>query len=194
MKIVKEGGFSMCGRYFFDLEASYATLRKLNITKEQLSLFEFSKNEVFPSQQALVFIEEKEEKQLVLDVKKWGIEGFHGNLLINARYETIHQKPTFNRIMHKRCIIIASGFYEWVKNGNKKDKIYIQKDDHEMMFMAAIFNERNEFVILTDQSQNTMADIHDRTPLLLNLEEMKQWLHYGHRLEVDNENLSFMKI
>lgn len=171
----------MCGRYFVQLDESEVAL-KIKKRMEQLSIEDVAINEVFPSQKALVLIPKKQG--IDIDVKKWGIEG--KSLLINARNETIHEKYTFQRIQKNRCAILANGFYEW----KDKQKIYITTNEN-YMYLAGLYNENNEFVILTGNSEFEMKEIHDRTPLIMNFEEMKDYLKFKIDPIVNNQHLYF---
>ncbi|MGN1343236.1 MAG: SOS response-associated peptidase family protein [Traorella sp.] len=172
----------MCGRYFIELDESEIA-RKIKQRLNQLSIDDYQTKEVFPSQNAIVLIPNK--NQVDVDVKKWGIQS--KSLLINARSETIHEKYTFKKIEKNRCVILANGFFEW----NKKKKIYITKENEPFIYFAGIYNEKNEFVILTGNSEDQMKQIHPRTPIIFNHQEMLDYLN--HRIDpfVNNQNLHF---
>lgn len=179
----------MCGRYYFDLESSYEEFIKLQISWDLFADLEFATHEVFPSQNALLLI--AKDDRLIPRVMKWGITSAKRTCLINARGETITSRPTFKRMLDQRCVVLANGFYEWKENGKHKDKIYIQNEDHSLMYLAGIYNEQNEFVIVTAESKNDMAKVHDRTPIIYHRDEMKQYLRKGLPYDEDNHNLIF---
>lgn len=172
----------MCGRYFVELDESEIA-RKIKQRLRQLSIDDYATQEVFPGQFALVLVPSK--NGIEVDVKKWGIES--KNLLINARSETIHEKYTFKKITKNRCVILANGFYEW----NKKKKIYITKEDKPYMYLAGLYDHENHFVVLTGESEDKMKYIHHRTPIILNQEEMKDYLNFRIDPFVNNQNLHF---
>lgn len=182
----------MCGRYYFDLESSYEEFIKLQISMDLFADLEFATHEVFPSQNALLLIAQGD--QLIPRVMKWGITSAKRKCLINARGETITSRPTFRKMLDQRCVVLANGFYEWKENGKHKDKIYIQNEDHSLMYLAGIYNEQNEFVIVTAESKNDMAKVHDRTPIIYHRDEMKQYLRMGLPYVEDNRNLIFENI
>ena len=95
----------MCGRYFFELRELPAFAR-LKQKIEQQALFEYAREEVFPSNSALVLVDGQEDYEL--DVMKWGIEGPYGRL-INARSEGIEKKKTFRPMLSKKCLIPLHG-------------------------------------------------------------------------------------
>lgn len=181
----------MCGRYFFELAEGMA-FYKLKKKIDQLALFEYAREEVFPSNQALVLVSD-EHDDYTLDVMKWGITGYKGNLLINARSEGIEDKRTFQPMLDKRCLIPCNGFYEWMKTGKQKQKIYIRKKDEPLVYMAGIYNKDKEFVIVTGESQQEMKEVHGRTPIMISEEQISSYFADDISFEVDNASLTFTK-
>ena len=180
----------MCGRYYFAFEDS-VPFQRLQYKVEQKALFEYAREEVFPSQKALVLT--RGENDYDVDVMKWGMEGYQGKRLINARKEGIEQKKTFAPYLKKRCLIPCNGFYEWVKTGNGKQKIYIRKQDMPLFYLAGIYNEKKEFVIVTGEASDAMAQIHNRTPIIVREEQIISYLQEELAFQVDNEDLLFIK-
>ena len=165
----------MCGRYFFELK--------------ELPAFARLKHKI--EQQALVLVNGQED--FSLDVMKWGIEGPYGKL-INARSEGIEKKKTFRSMLSKKCLIPCNGFYEWVKVGKQKQKILIQREDAPLFYLAGIYNEHKEFVIVTGESVRQMKDIHDRTPILMLEDQIPLYLQDELEFQVDNERLTFTAV
>ena len=157
----------MCGRFHFGIlpdkkgEQIKQRAEKLNLVYKQ--------GEIFPTDNVLCII--PKESKIDLSVMKWGINS--KSLLINARVETIEDRPTYNGIKNNRCAVICNGFYEWDK---QKNKYYINFDE-EYMYLACIFNEENELVILTQASSGEFENIHDRVPIIMNQEEMINYIH-----------------
>lgn len=172
----------MCGRYFVDLNYNEITM-KIKERLEMLSIFDYAQNEIYPTQNAIVLI--KKNNQIDADVMRWGIEG--KSLLINARHETLNERITYKKIKENRCVVVANGFFEW-KN---KKKIYITHASEPVIYLAAIYNEKHEFVILTGNSENQMKKIHDRTPIIMNQNEMKEYLAMKLQPKVKNDYLHF---
>ena len=108
-----------------------------------------------------------------------------GPLLINARAETIAEKPAFKAAAReRRCIVPASGFYEWTKDpdGNRLPW-YITRADGAPMALAGIWQDwdRGEerlrtFAIVTTAANETMSRIHHRMPVILEPEDWALWL------------------
>src|SRR5450631_2457457 len=117
------------------------------------------------------------------DHMKWGLIPFWakdqkiGSSLINARSETVHEKPAFRHcIKSRRCIIPASGFYEWLRVGDQKQPNYILMADGGIMAFAGIWDQWHlpgedllleSFSILTTEANELLAPIHDRMPVIL---------------------------
>lgn len=181
----------MCGRYYFCPEKlpAFHTLKK---KIEQQQLFEYASDEVFPSQQALVMIADGDD--YALQVMKWGIAGYKGNLLINARCETIEEKPTFQPMLSKRCLIPCNGFFEWVTTGGTKHKMYIRKKGKAVSYLAGIFNSQDEFVIVTGEALHDMKKIHKRTPIILSEQQATRYLQGRLNFEVNNDDLLFDEV
>ncbi len=104
----------------------------------------------------------------------------------NARIETLTQKPSFREsIKFKRCIVPASGFYEWQKLEHKKQPYYIFRADRNPIAFAGLWDawtdretgERIESCsIVTMPATRLMAEIHDRMPAILEPEHFDVWL------------------
>jgi putative SOS response-associated peptidase YedK len=106
--------------------------------------------------------------------------------MINARSETVDQKPAFRTaIRFRRCIIPASGFYEWQKVEGKKHPFYITlKDDRPMLF-AGVWDHWKatdgtvveSFTILTTITNDLIKPLHDRMPVILDTNDINLWLN-----------------
>lgn len=179
----------MCGRYFFQLKDNdHCFFQEQLFHQEELS---FCQGEIFPSQDALVLW--KHDREIIPTVMKWGIQGYQGRLLINARMEGLETKRTFRPLLEQRCAVVANGFFEWRKNGAHKDKFYIRKQGCELIYLAALYNSAHEFVIVTGEAQKEMARIHERTPLLMEERTMRAYLEKRRGFTVDNEDLMIEK-
>jgi putative SOS response-associated peptidase YedK len=75
-------------------------------------------------------------------------------------------------MIDKRCAIICNGFYEW---NSEKDKFFIHTDE-EYVYLAGIYNESDELLIITRQADDSFSKIHSRIPLLMNRMEMLEYL------------------
>ncbi|MGE5415654.1 MAG: SOS response-associated peptidase [Acidobacteriota bacterium] len=127
----------------------------------------------------------------VLKMMKWGLIPFWskdesiGSRLINARFETLTEKPAFKHAVKKRrCIIPADGYYEWLKMDKAKVPMRIVKQDGGLFGLAGLWDawqrpdgERIEtFTIITVDAAPGISHIHNRMPLILPEDMEQEWL------------------
>jgi putative SOS response-associated peptidase YedK len=143
-----------------------------------------------------------------IELMRWGLVPFWakdikmGYSLINARSESIQEKPTFRQPFHKqRCLIPSDGYYEWKKDGSgsKTPSIpyYFSCLDHKPFFFAGIWDRwhmepENDLLscsIITCAANEIVAPIHDRMPVMLNPEDSWNWL----LMEDPNQLKAFLK-
>ncbi len=87
--------------------------------------------------------------------------------MINARSETVRDKPLFKRaIRHRRCVIVSTAYYEWLPTSNGKQPYCIRAVDHGPLLMAGIY-ENATCAIMTRAARSDLQHIHDRMPVLL---------------------------
>ena len=117
----------------------------------------------------------------------WGIKPSWGKqpsrLLINARSETVNQRPTFRESFQKRrCLIISDGFYEWQATREGKQPFRIVLKTGEPFAFAGIWQEvdgRPAYVILTTEANGVMRPIHERMPVILRRPQLASWIDSG---------------
>ena len=132
---------------------------------------------VAPSQSATVIIRDGLHNAAIS--AEWGLRppGGTNTMLINARMETANEKPTFSdAFLHSRCIVVASGWYEW---SAPKTPWYIQLCDGGVMAMAGLLfrcGAQSRFVIMTSAADKKLAEIHHRQPLVLGAGDEEDWL------------------
>ena len=120
----------------------------------------------------------------MLAAMTWGIATPQNTRpLINARSETMFEKPTFRDAARlRRCLVIASGWYEWQA---PKKPYYIHRADDAPMGMAGLYwddgtaEASRRCVIVTTAADNDLADIHHRAPLVLDPPQFDDWLNPG---------------
>ena len=121
------------------------------------------------------FLTENGDK-IVGEFQRWGLPGFKGRQIINARAETVTEKTMFKRsIAWQRCVIPATGFYEW---DSAKHKYFFQLPG-QPIYLAGIYDNSNDincFIILTTAPNESVSVIHDRMPLMLTREQVRPWL------------------
>ena len=115
----------------------------------------------------------------------WVKEAKPSDEIINARAETITEKPSFKQAVQKRrCLILADGFYEWKKSVPKKIPYRIILADSKPFAFAGIWElrknaegvEEPHFAIITVEPNEVMAPIHNRMPAILGKDQEKEWL------------------
>lgn len=141
--------------------------------------------------QELLTVRQRSEGERILSTVKWGLvphwakDASAGSRMINARCETIHEKPSFRQaIRSRRCIVPASGFFEWLATPSGKIPHYITMRDNSPFSFAGIWDSwRSEngedletCAILTTGANSLMAQIHDRMPVILHSGEFDLWL------------------
>jgi putative SOS response-associated peptidase YedK len=126
-----------------------------------------------------------------LDLLRWGLipswskDESIGSKMINARAETLAEKPSFKRLLNtKRCLVVADGFYEWRKEQGGKTPMYITLKEHTLFAIAGLWdtwrNPAGEQIrtctLITTQPNDLVASIHNRMPVILSSEAQKAWL------------------
>ncbi|HPI20412.1 MAG TPA: SOS response-associated peptidase [Candidatus Kapabacteria bacterium] len=176
----------MCGR--FALSAKTKQIEKLVPgIKSEIEIT--PRYNIAPSQNVLSVLN---SNSLQLNFLKWGLIPFWskdekiGSKLINARIETVQEKPAFrNSLKSKRCIIFADGFYEWDKNSSVgKIPYFIKLKSNEPFAFAGLWDSWkntdntviNSCSIITTQSNELMKNIHSRMPVILQNEIIQKWL------------------
>lgn len=182
----------MCGRYTQTQETETLQARfKFEPTDIVLN----PRYNLAPGQDAPVVIQEESR---VLKLMRWGLvpswakETSTGYKMINARAETLTQKPSFKKSFQgRRCLVLADGFYEWRKNGHqaKTPLRFILKSREPFAFaglwevwQGADETERSgrspllSFTIITTEANDLIRPIHDRMPVILQPEDEDVWL------------------
>ena len=129
--------------------------------------------------------------QRVMDAFQWGLipswakDPAIGNKLINARAETVADKPSFRRaFLHRRCLILADGFYEWKLEGTRKRPVHITLRDRSGFAFAGLWERWQSpegvavksCTIITTEANAFMRAIHHRMPVILPKESEEAWL------------------
>jgi putative SOS response-associated peptidase YedK len=118
-------------------------------------------------------------------IPSWAKDPSIGNNLINARAETIGEKPSFRTAFAKRrCLIVADGFYEWKQDGKKKVPWYFYLKSGEPFGLAGLYEtwmspDRkliNTCTIITTGANKLILPIHDRMPVIVPQELERTWL------------------
>ena len=135
-----------------------------------------------------------EDKRAIAIQLRWGlVPGWArdikvGSALINARIETVAEKPSFRSAWKaRRCIVPASGYYEWRPEDGIKQPYWIHDSQGPMILFGGIWDNwktpegewLQSFAIITTAAGDDMVELHDRTPLMLSGAVLDAWLHGG---------------
>lgn len=149
---------------------------------------------VAPGQQVLAVRQDADKPVRVLSHMKWGLIPFWakdaniGYKMINARAETILEKPAYREsIRSRRCLIPADGFYEWKHEGKEKLPFCFAMVDDSVFAFAGIWdrwkNPQGQIIescsILTTTPNELTHDVHDRMPVILERDVYDLWLDPG---------------
>jgi putative SOS response-associated peptidase YedK len=180
----------LCGRYNLVTDAE-ALLAYFEIEQ---ALFDLSapRYNIAPSQQVPVIRQAAQGR--VLSGARWGLvphwskESKPGYSTINARAESVADKPAYrDPFKHKRCLIPASGFYEWKQEDGQKTPYHIHLPDGEMFAFAGLWDHWDKegagfdsctFIVTT--ANETMQPIHNRMPVILQKAQYNSWLNTNH--------------
>jgi len=174
----------MCGRF----GASY---RDIKTVWNLHGSFSFqTRYNVAPSQEVPVII--RNEGRNEAKVMKWGLvpswapDPSIGQRMINARSETLLEKPSFKQAVdNRRCLVPANGFYEWRHDGKRKVPMWIQFKTREPFAFPGLWDcwiDRDTgtnlytFTIITTRANALLRPIHDRMPVMYDREMGRQWL------------------
>jgi len=169
----------MCGRFTL-----HTPIHEL---VERFDLFDFSLSytpsyNIAPTHSVLTVVAgETTPKPLYM---QWGLtppwqQQRPGKPLINARLETLAEKPTFRRLVNsRRCLILADGFFEWKKEGAAKYPVYITLDQGKPFAFAGLWDsgEVPSCTIVTQDAASSLKEVHDRMPVILAPESEALWL------------------
>jgi putative SOS response-associated peptidase YedK len=174
----------MCGRY--TLRTPVDSLVEAFEIEEYPSSLTPSYN-IAPTQEVAAVVEEDEKRKL--EMLRWGLipswakDPAIGNKMINARAETVSEKPSFRKAFKvRRCLILADGFYEWQKTDNGKQPYYIKMQDDSPFAFAGLWEiwqneeEIRSATIITTDANDLMDEIHHRMPVILPPEDYAMWL------------------
>lgn len=201
----------MCGRYYVNDETAREIeklIKQINeiIRKEHSEcgvqqggqmIENIHCGDIYPTCMAPVLVFDKGEMRC--EQQRWGfpkyqVNAYHNKgdgkslgkqVIFNARCETAIEKPTFKEsIRHRRAVIPAAWFYEWSR---EKEKNIFYREEQPVLFMAGCFRkyeDNDRFVILTTEANASMQPVHDRMPLVLEREEIAEWLSDGNKTEM----------
>jgi putative SOS response-associated peptidase YedK len=176
---------TMCGRY---------TLENVQEISERFQArqlrFELASTYNIAPSQDLPVVKSEEDGDRAIRLMHWGLiprwrSGRGGVALINARAETAAEKPMFRvLIRRRRCLVPASGFYEWQARAHRKQPYFVTVKDQPLFAFAGLYDVAanddgdpvGSYVILTTRANALLSTIHDRMPVILRPEDEALWL------------------
>ena len=168
----------MCGRYHFSAEL-LDEIRDLTEQKDWKLELGVLDRDIHPGDTAPVITAAGDQGgSLRACRQKWGYPGPGGKGLgFNARSESVFEKRMFrDSVSQRRAAVPVSWFYEWNKN---KEKFTFTKEGSRILFLAGFYGryeDGDRFVILTTQANASMAPVHSRMPLVLEREQVREWI------------------
>ena len=174
----------MCGRYVSIEEEELMEFRKIvDEVSKKISENEIKYGEVFPTNDVVVLYSHRNKR--VLSSAKWGFPNYKGGVVINARSESVDEKPMFrNSFITRRCVMPAAGYYEWLTDGKTKTKYQIGINDKKIIYLAGLYNifvdkEGQKYpatTIITTTPHPDIEFIHNRMPVILSDNNVEKWL------------------
>jgi putative SOS response-associated peptidase YedK len=181
---------TMCGRYVVAYDPQ-TLVAGFSLTR----VVPFPRRWNVTPQSAVPVVHETKEGERVGELMRWGLvphwakDAAIGHKLNNARAESAAEKPSFRQALRRRrCILPASGFYEWQATPGGKQPWYISSSSGEPLAMAGLFeawrpDDSAEWLltccVLTTAPNTLMAPIHDRMPVMLAQADWAAWLDRG---------------
>lgn len=177
----------MCGRFAF-YSPSEATAALFGVSG---SVAVEPRYNIAPTQ-SIAAIREDEDRTRELVMLRWGLVPFWakdpaiGNRMINARAETVAEKPSYRAAFrHRRCIVLADGFYEWRKEGDAKTPYFISLASGEPFGLAGLWENWKDkdsdaslqtTTLITTAANEFMTPLHHRMPVIVHPDSANDWL------------------
>lgn len=189
----------MCGRYAVKMKEDLWERFKVDVRLMELAdLFN-----VAPTDSAPIIVEEDGKRILKPAafglIPEWSKTGKLDWATINAKSETIDDKPAFKKsFRNKRCLIPASGYFEWAEVGKEKLPTMYSRKDGDFFAFAGIYDvwrspdgkEKHSFSIATTEPNPLAAELHDRMPVVLDPSDEPLWI--SHHVDGDTKTLKHL--
>lgn len=174
----------MCGRYSLICTDDLGNRFRIYLS----TLGCRSRFNVAPSQTMPVVVQHEHTEMVMMEwglVPHWAKDPKRSHRPINARAETLAEKPMFRGLLkHNRCLIPASGFYEWRQDGSRKQPYYLHLKDVPLFAFAGLYEIWHDaggaafptYTIITTEANELVNPIHNRMPVILKPEDEVRWL------------------
>lgn len=177
----------MCGRFaFYSPAEAVAALFGVSVSIELKPRYNIA-----PTQDVAA-IRNDSEQQRELVMLRWGLVPFWakdvsiGNRMINARAETVAEKPSYGAAFrHRRCVVLADGFYEWRRENDAKTPYYISLASGAPFALAGLWEKWDDkesdaslqtTTLITAAANEYMQTLHHRMPVIMNADAAGEWL------------------
>ena len=176
----------MCGRYALHAHPDVVALQFGLAAAPQLK----PRFNIAPTQEVPVIrIGEQQDRALAMLrwglVPSWSKDPAIGARMINARAETVAEKPAFrSAFRHRRCLVPADGYYEWSLEGGRKQPYLLQLESSEPFAMAGLWESWRAlegevvetFAVVTTEASGTAKQVHGRMPVIVAQRDYEAWL------------------
>ena len=178
---------AMCGRKTLSRDIK-SIIEEMNIEEWQDSDLYQPRFNIAPSQYSPVIIDKVVRHAKLMRwglIPNWATDISIGSKLINARSETLLQKPSFqNLVPSRRCVVISDGYFEWKRTSGKSIPYYIHHPENNLLPIAGLWdiwkkpNGENIFsyTVITTKPNPSIEEIHHRMPVILNAKSLDPWL------------------
>ena len=187
----------MCGRYALAFIQGFKTrFEVMDLLAEVEPRFNIA-----PTEEAPVVINEGIVRAVSMRwglVPSWAKDMKIGNRLINARSESLSTRPAFRAAFkRRRCLVPATGFYEWKASESGKVPYYVHLKDNSMFALAGLYEHWKPpegqtirtFTIVTTRSNELSVEIHNRMPVILRRKDEQKWISDGVLEDQDLERI-----
>lgn len=178
----------MCGRFVM-VSPSYVISEVFCLKEEPQDLL--PSYNITPGQSVYAVLRDERNETNRLARFRWGLvpswakDPSVGNRMINARAESVAERPSFKEAFRdRRCLVVADGFYEWQKTGRKKIPFFIRLKSRQPFGMAGLYEvwvspagkTLRTCTIITTRANDLLSPIHDRMPVIVPREKQAFWL------------------
>lgn len=182
----------MCGRFTLSVEGREELAAAIGVPVEQVPDSWNARYNIAPMQRHFVVRQEREDRDLLVArwglVNHWAKDNKRAGRQINARAETVAERPAYRQAFTaRRCVIPADGFYEWSGPRQARQPHWFHPHDGGLLLFAGLYEswqrepeEREEtFTIITTEANALVEPIHDRMPVILSDDVADEWLFEG---------------
>jgi len=181
----------MCGRFTLTWEEWRQVAGALGVEDEVDAFADYRPRfNIAPTDQHFIITSEFERRKAQRArwglVNRWARDNSRGGQCINAKAETLEQRPSFSEaFQQRRCVVPADGFYEWAGSKGKRQPLWIHPRAGGLLLFAGLYEswypekDRPEltFTIVTCAASATIAAIHDRMPVVLDEHAAEDWMN-----------------